>query len=143
MEKNNINKSEKFQSSILLLLRIIAASIFLYAGIAKWQFMNETMAGTPQFMVYLIKFLAIVEPLGAFAMLAGFLTRWAASGLSVIMLGSIGIVKFTMGTVFFTGPQATGWDYNAMLFAICLSLLAFGPGKWSMDEFLSKRRCVN
>jgi putative oxidoreductase len=133
--KNKIRYT-KVQETSLLLLRLIVAAIFLYSSYAKWQYI-ATSPEMPAGMLYLIKFLIVVEPLGAIALLAGFLTRWAAAGLGIIMVGAIVMLKFSMGTAFFTS-QAPGLDYNALILGACIALVAFGAGKWSVDAMRKK-----
>lgn len=117
----------------LLLLRLIVAAIFLYAGYAKLSFWSAAPEGMSAAMVNLIKFLSIVEPLGAVALIFGFLTRWVASGLAIIMAGAIYILYFTMNASIFTSPRGIGVDYNFLILSGCIVLIAFGPGRWSLD----------
>jgi putative oxidoreductase len=122
------------QNAALLTLRVIVAIIFLHAGIAKlflWSI--EPMEGLPVWLHYLMLFLSIAEPIGAVAVLAGFLTRAAAACLAIIMIGSIPISQFMMGVPFFTAPQLPGWDANLMILGGCVALAAFGAGAWSVD----------
>ena len=83
------NKTTEFQDASLLAVRLIVAAIFLFAAYGKYSYLVSGAPGAPTFMVYLLKFLIIVEPLGAIALISGFLTRWAAKGLGVIMIGAI------------------------------------------------------
>jgi len=132
--------SPKFQDAALLVLRVIVAIIFWHAGAAKW-FLWSTgpMEGFPAWMYYVMLLLSIVEPLGAAAVLVGFLTRWAGLGLSIIMVGSIFVSQMMMNVVFFTAPQAPGWDYNLMILGGCLILAAFGAGHWSVDALMKRK----
>jgi putative oxidoreductase len=122
------------QNAALLALRIIVAIIFLHAGIAKWFLWSvDPMDGFPVWLHYLMLFLSIAEPIGAVALLAGFLTRAAAACLAIIMIGSIPVSHFLMSVPFFTAPQLPGWDANLMNLGGCLALAAFGAGAWSVD----------
>lgn len=123
----------KIQDAALLLLRLIVAAIFFYAAYAKWSFWTVTPEGMSAAMAGLIKFLSIVEPLGALALVAGFLTRFAAAGLAIIMLGAIFVLRFVMQAGFFTTPQGVGLDYNLLILGGCIVILAFGAGRWSAD----------
>ena len=123
----------KIQDTALLVLRLVVAAIFLYAGFAKWPFWSTPPEGMSAVMLNLMKFLSIVEPLGAVALLLGTLTRWAAAGLGIIMVGAVYFVRVTMKAGFFTSPQGTGLDYNLLLLACCIALVAFGAGRWSVD----------
>lgn len=128
-----------FQNAALLILRVILAITFLYAGIAKWfLWSTEPMEGMPVWLHYLMLFLSIVEPIGAVAVLAGVLTRWAAAGFVIIMIGAMAVSHFIMGYAFFTAPQAPGWDINLMIFGGSLALAAFGAGAWSIDSYWKK-----
>ena len=128
----------KFQDASLLITRLVLAAIFLYAGYGKWAFLSSGTVELPQVMVILTTFLMIVEPLGALGLIFGYLTRWASAGLSLIMFGSLFFLRLSMGTAFFTMPQATGLDYNVLILAGCLMLAGFGAGKWSLDALRSR-----
>jgi uncharacterized membrane protein YphA (DoxX/SURF4 family) len=70
------------------------------------------------------------------AMLLGLLTRLAAAGLIVIMIGAIYTV---------TGPQgfsvaAGGYEYNLAILAMCVVLIIKGSGPLSVDGWLAARR---
>jgi len=121
-----------FQETALLVLRLIVAAIFLDAGYAKWSFWSTAPEGVPAGMVSLLKFLSIVEPLGGVALGVGFLTRWAAAGLAIIMVGAIFIMQFTM-QVGFSTPQGPGWEFPLIILGSCIALMAFGAGSWSVD----------
>jgi putative oxidoreductase len=117
----------------LLVLRLVVAAVFLYAGSAKWPFWSAAPEGMSGLLLNLMKFLSIVEPLGSVALVLGFLTRWAAAGLGIIMVGAIVFARLTMHTGLFTSPQGTGLDYNLLILAGCVALTAFGAGRWSVD----------
>jgi putative oxidoreductase len=128
----------RFQETALLVLRLIVAAIFLYAGYAKWGFWSAAPEGMSAGMVNLVKFLSIVEPLGGVALVVGFLTRWAAAGLAIIMVGAIFFLRLAMQTGFFTTAQGAGLDYNLLILGGCIALVAFGAGSWSVDAIRKK-----
>jgi uncharacterized membrane protein YphA (DoxX/SURF4 family) len=66
------------------------------------------------------------------------LTRWAAAGLSIIMVGAIFFARLTLHAGLFTTPQGTGLDYNLLILASCIALIAFGAGGWSLDAVRKK-----
>lgn len=140
MTNNIAVDSLKFQSVALLALRMIVAVVFLFAAYAKLAFWSSPPAGTPAGMENLIRFLTVVEPLGAVALVVGFLTKWAASGFAIIMVGAILVLQFIMNVSFFTMPAAIGWDYDLLLLGSCVILMAFGAGKYSIDAIREKRR---
>jgi putative oxidoreductase len=128
----------KFQHTALLMLRLIIAAIFFHAGYAKLSFWSAAPEGMSAGMVILLKFLTIVEPLGGVALVVGFLTRWAAAGLGILMVGAIFFLRFTMHTGLFTTPQGVGLDYNLLILGGCIALMAFGAGSWSGDAIREK-----
>ena len=122
----------KSQNIALLLLRLITAVIFLYAAYAKlplWYFEPDGISAT---LANIMKLLTIVAPLGALAIAFGFLTRLAASGLSIIMVGAIWVSQFVMQIGFATSTGA-GWNFSLVVLAGCIVLMAFGAGAWSVD----------
>ncbi len=127
-----MNTYTKFQDAALLVLRLIIAAIFLVAGYYKLPFWSGAIPGVPAWMAYLMMFLSIVEPLGALALIGGFLTRLASGGLAIIMIGAIFVMQFMMGVGFVT-PTGTGWNFPLIILAGCIALMAFGPGRWSLD----------
>lgn len=127
-------KETKFQDVALLILRLVIASIFLFAAYGKYGYLAAGAPGAPANMISLLQFLMVVEPIGGLALIVGFLTSWAATGLAMIMVGAIFMLHFTMGVAFSTLPGAVGWDYNLLILAGCIVLMAFGAGKYSVDS---------
>ncbi len=134
-----MQSSTKSQNAVFLLTRLVVAAIFFYAGYMKFGFWTAPPAGMPPAMVYLTQFLSIVEPLGALAILLGFLTRWAATGLAIIMVGAIIVMQFMMGVGFAT-PTMVGWEFPLMILAGCLVLVVFGGGSWSVDNLQASKK---
>src|SRR6266545_4188272 len=121
-----------YQSAALLTLRLITAVTFFVAAYYKFPFWSEVPEGTPAMLVPIMKLLSVAEPLGALALVAGFLTRWAAIGLSAILVGAILVTQFVFG-IGFTTPAGPGWNFPLAVMAGCLVLVAFGAGRWSID----------
>lgn len=126
---NSIDLS-KYRDLAMFLLRLIIASIFLAAARSKlmfWSPLPEGMAMSAG-MVNLMKFLMVAEAVGGVALIIGFLTRWAALGLGIIMLGAIAFT-WSMGFMTASGP---GWSFPLMILAGCIVLIVYGGGKWSV-----------
>ena len=121
------------QNAALLILRLIVGAVFIWAGIAKWFVWSGEPPGMSGWMINLTKFLSIVEPIGAVAVIMGALTRWAAAGLAIIMVGSLYFVYFMFNAGIFTSEKGSGMDYNLLLLAGSLILVAFGAGRFSVD----------
>lgn len=130
----------KTQDGALLFLRLIVGSVFIWAGYAKWFIWSAPMEGMTPMMINLTKLLSIVEPLGGIALVIGFLARWAGAGLAIIMAGSLYFVYSMYWNGFFTGMNGVGMDYNVLLLAGSVVLMAFGAGSWSVDALCCKKK---
>jgi putative oxidoreductase len=122
----------KSQHIALLILRVMIAIIFVHAAYPKLMLWSGTPEGVSAGLATIMKLLSIVEPLGATAVLIGFLTRWAASGLAIILVGAIFVSQFIMHIGFAT-PTGPGWAYPFAVLGGCIALIAFGAGRWSVD----------
>ncbi len=100
-------------------------------------FFTEQM-GMPALIAFLI---IIGEYFGSVGLLVGFLTRFTAASLGIIMLGAIGLVHLPNG--FFMnwfGQQAgEGYEYHLLVIGICLALMITGAGKWSVDGAIAEK----
>jgi uncharacterized membrane protein YphA (DoxX/SURF4 family) len=123
----------KYQNAALLALRIITAAIFYVAAYVKFPFWSNAPEGMSAFLLFTTRLLSIAEPLGATAILLGFLTRLAACGLTIILIGAIYVTQFVFGIGFVT-PTSPGWNMPLAVLAGCIILIAFGAGRWSIDN---------
>jgi putative oxidoreductase len=76
----------------------------------------------------------LVEFFGGLALVVGLLTRLAALGLAVDMLGAIVFVHLAGG--FFL---PAGYEYALHLLVTCLALILAGPGAFSIDRAIAAR----
>lgn len=122
----------------LLLLRIIVGLIFAAHGAQKlfgaWDgpglAKTVEQMGTP--LGYLVP---IGEFFGGVGLIFGFLSRFSAASLIVIMLGAIATVHGQNG--FFM--QKGGFEYNLALIGLLLPILICGTGKFAVGRwFLPK-----
>lgn len=97
-----------------------------------------TQLGVPAVIAALV---ILGEFLGAIALLTGTLTRMAAAGIALIMVGAVLMVHLPHG--FFMnwgGTQAgEGFEYGILAIAMALSLIVTGAGRWSVDHALAAR----
>jgi len=120
----------------LLALRVAVGAIFLIHGTQKWAMWKmQPSEQMPAGMLWLMKFLSIAEPLGAIAVLTGFLTQLAAVGLGIIMIGAI-VLKKTMMKVPFAAQDKTGWEFDFIILAANVAIFFFGAGSMGLDRMI-------
>ena len=107
-------------------LRLIIAIVFFYHGLTKLMGMAGTIGffgslGFAPFFAYLV---AIVEVVGAVAILLGLWTRFFSGALAIVMIVAFFAVKLSKG--FFNG------ELDLALLAILISLMMTGAGKWAL-----------
>lgn len=125
-----------------LILRFGLATIFIYHGLEKvageGHDLGANWAGqSPQGHGALVQ-LAVAwgELVGGIAVAAGFLTRVAALGLGLIMVGAIATVHGRNGF----SLANSGYEYNFTILIICLCLILLGPGPIAIDRFFRLKR---
>lgn len=92
-------------------------------------------------MPWIVAFLVIMgESLGAISIILGFLTRFSAASIALIMFGAISMAHFQNGFFMnWSGEQkGEGFEYHILVIGISLALLLAGAGRWSLDRKLSK-----
>jgi putative oxidoreductase len=119
----------------LLLLRVTAGVIFAAHGAQKlfgvWGGMG--LAKTVEMMGVPLGYLVTIgEFFGGLGLVFGFLTRFSAASLIVIMIGAIYQVHGKNG--FFLQDQ--GYEYNLALIGLLLPILIAGPGRFSIGRYL-------
>ena len=90
---------------------------------------------------WIIAFLVIVgESFGAIALIAGFLTRFTAGSVGLIMGGAITLAHWPHGFFmnWFGNQQGEGFEYHLLVIGMSLTLVISGGGKWSIDRILSQ-----
>jgi putative oxidoreductase len=127
----------------LAILRVVAGTIFVahgaqklfvfgFAGVAgAFDQMGSPAAGSAGPLV------ALVEFLGGFALILGLLTRLAAVGLAVTMLGAILFVHIGAGLFLPNGSEFA----LSLLGAVTLLALA-GAGGYSLDAVIGRQRAA-
>ena len=94
--------------------------------------------GVPLFIAILV---ILGESLGALGLITGFLTRFCAAGILMIMGGAIVMSHAANGFFMnWSGQQAgEGFEYHLLAIALCLPLIISGGGKFSADDLITKR----
>lgn len=141
------------------LIRWMAGGVFLWEGILKFVYKNQgvgrfTKIGIP-FPHVMAPFIAGLEIVGGILLMAGLLTRFISIPFVVEMLVAMASTKISLflGTSPLPLPPAPPtvgiWavlheirsDYAQLLSVLFLGIA--GPGAWSLDAVMAKRRRSN
>jgi putative oxidoreductase len=117
----------------LLILRVVVGVIFAAHGAQKMfgVFGGPGLAEIAKMMGPIGYLVAIGEFFGGLGLIVGFLTRFSAASLIVIMLGAIAMVHGKNG---FFAPA--GFEYNLALIGLLAPILLCGPGRYSIGRYL-------
>lgn len=128
-------------SAALTVLRVSVGAVFLAHGAQKlfvygfagvigaFEGMGVPLAGAAGPAVALLEFF------GGLALIVGLFTRLAALGLAINMLGAIVLVHLAAG---FFLPN--GMEFVLALFSAVVALALTGPGSFSVDAVIARRR---
>jgi putative oxidoreductase len=97
-----------------------------------------TGMGLPAVLVFLV---IMAESFGALGLILGFLTRFSAFGIGMVMLGAAGMVHAQYGFFmnWFGQQQGEGIEYHLLALGLALALLVRGGGKASVDGALQRQ----
>ncbi len=119
----------------LLILRLGVAPTFLYHGIEKRKYWAMKPGGPNSgAMLKVYRFLSVAEPLGGAALLTGFLTRYAALGICLIMAGAIRTRIVAWKESF--GDD--GWELDWILLTSAAAMVLLGGGSFGIDGLLRR-----
>lgn len=129
-----IQREHAAVDTALLVVRLIVGIIFMVHGAQKvfGAFGGPGLAGVAKMMGPVGYLVAIGEFFGGLGMAVGFLSRFSAAAISVIMIGAIAMVHGKNG--FFLSNQ--GFEYNLALIGLLAPILIAGPGRLSLGRFL-------
>jgi putative oxidoreductase len=119
----------------LLCVRVAAGIIFMAHGAQKLfgAFGGPGLEPIVQMLGPVGYLVAIGEFFGGLGLIAGFLSRFSALSLIVIMIGAIVKVHFQNG--FFLGEKP-GFEFNFALIGLLLPVLIAGPGRVALGRLL-------
>ena len=130
----------------LLVVRVIVGIIFAAHGAQKLfgafggPGLSAMVQAPPDGMGLLGYPVTIGEFFGGLGLIVGFLCRFSAASLIIIMLGAIGLVHGQHG--FFLGHDPTdtlataGFEYNLALIGLLAPILIAGPGRYAIGRYL-------
>ena len=129
-------------------LRLTLAIVFFPHGAQKvlgWWGGNGFSATMEYFtgggMPWIIAFLVVMgEFLGPIGLAAGVLSRFAAFGIGLIMLGAIVMVHGEHGFFmnWFGNQQGEGFEYHLLAIGLAIAVMIRGSGAFSVDRVLSR-----
>jgi putative oxidoreductase len=128
-------------SSALAVIRIVVGVMFAAHGAQKLfvfgiggvvAFFTKAGIPLPAVTAPLVTF---VELLAGLALVAGLLTRLGALGLAIDMVGAMLLVHLRNG---FFLPQ--GFEYTFVLLGVLVGLMLSGPGAYSLDAAIARRK---
>ncbi|HEY7159369.1 MAG TPA: DoxX family protein [Gemmataceae bacterium] len=125
-----------------LILRLGLAAIFLAHGFV---FLNQEQSWTDKISPTMQRVVSWGEFVCGLALAVGLLSRLAAVGVIVIMVGAIELVTGSQGFLptSFTSEGYTfraGAAYNFIIIVACLALIVLGSGHVSLDHLLFGRK---
>jgi putative oxidoreductase len=124
----------------LLIARIIVGVVFMAHGAQKLfgAFGGPGLSAVVQMMGPLGYLVSIGEFFGGLGLIVGFLSRFSAASIIVIMLGAIVMVHGKVGFFMnWMGQQAgEGFEYHLLAIAVLLVILIVGPGRFAIGRYL-------
>src|SRR5919108_2921017 len=124
----------------LLIARVIVGVVFMAHGAQKLfgAFGGPGLSAIVQMMGPLGYLVAVGEFFGGLGLALGFLSRFSAASIILIMLGAIGMVHTRFGFFMnWAGNQAgEGFEYHLLAMGILLPILIAGPGRFTVGRLL-------
>jgi putative oxidoreductase len=131
----NCDCSSKWGGYAPLVLRVVTGLIFAMHGYQKLTQMGVSGVagfldglGFPLASVFAVILIA-VELLGGLALIAGFMTHWAAKLCAIVAVVALFTVHIANG-FFMSG---NGYEFILLILAASVSLMISGPGAFSVD----------
>lgn len=123
----------------LLCVRVVAGIIFVAHGAQKLfgAFGGPGLGPIVQMMGPIGYLVAIGEFFGGLGLITGFLSRFSAASLLVVMMGAIALVHAKNG--FFLGEKP-GFEFNLALIGLLLPVLIAGPGRLALASMIPALR---
>ena len=125
----------RYAPQALSLLRIVAALIFLLHGSSKLLGFPASEMPMPPAMSFMW-FGGMLELIGGLMLLVGILSRPVA----FILSGEMAVAYWMFHAPQSTFPSVNGGDAAILFCFVFLYIAAAGPGPWSVDASLGRRR---
>jgi putative oxidoreductase len=122
----------------LLILRVVLGIVFMAHGAQKLfgAFGGPGLGAVVQMLGPIGYLVTIGEFFGGLGLIVGFLPRFSAAAIVVIMLGAIGMVHGKVGFFMnWTGHEAgEGFEYHLLAIASLLPIVIAGPGRFAVAQ---------
>lgn len=128
---------------LLLLMRLYWGYLFLMSGWGKLTNIHDTISFFEQSHIYFPAVsawaTAIVETVGGFCLIIGFMSRFWAFALTIVMIVAYITVHWAAVAALGSDPSQFVAQAPFLFLLTCLLVLIFGPGIFSIDYFLRRR----
>jgi len=94
--------------------------------------------GIPVFLGWLV---VLSDFFGALLLIVGFLGRFFAAGIGLVMLGAIYFFHGRWGFFmnWYGQPRGEGYEFHLLVLGMVVAILIKGSGRWSVDRMLTER----
>jgi putative oxidoreductase len=128
----------------LLFSRIIVGFIFTIHGAQKLfgAFGGPGLSAVVQMMGPLGYLVTIGEFFGGLGLIFGFLSRFSAASIILIMIGAIGMVhgKFGFFMNWYGNQKGEGFEYHLLAISTLIPIVIAGPGRFAISRLLPLRK---
>ena len=124
----------------LFVARVVVGVIFMAHGAQKLfgAFGGPGLSAVVQMMGPLGYLVTVGEFFGGLGLVVGFLSRFSAASIIIIMLGAVATVHGKFGFFMnWAGNQAgEGFEYHLLAIGALLPIVIAGPGRFAIGRFL-------
>ncbi len=126
-----------------LVARVFLGAVMLPHGLPKLMNFEQSVGGLTSGvgLPYVIAFLVVVgESIGAFSLILGFLSRFCAFSIGIIMAGAVWLFHYNHGFFMnWKGNQSgEGYEYHILAIGLALVVTVCGGGRFSVDGLITK-----
>ena len=127
-------------AAALLLLRLVTGLAFMLHGWSKIQHPFTWLGADSWAPGFLQAIAAFAEFGGGLSLILGLLTPIACCGLVCVMTTAIVAVHLPKGDAFVGGQGGGSFELPLVYLAVALTLMWVGPGIYSLDNMLFKKK---